>query len=122
MVLLLLGAGLSLLPSRAGATWTKIRKNVDHLRVELPTLRLMWDRTHPPRYTDATVLEGGVKLGRFWTYCKFRKRCAKPPYDRLLANPVLRADYRCPPSDTRGPVVLIEPRRMSTTYGPSCPL
>ena len=39
------------------------------------------------------VLAGGARLGMFWNNCKSRMRCSKVPYDRLLANPVLRADY-----------------------------
>ena len=39
-------------------------------------------------------LPGGTKLGIFWMGCKNNRRCGRPPYDRLLTNPVLRADYR----------------------------
>ena len=80
----------------------RVTKNVKHLWAELPALRLMRDRTHPPRSRDTTILDGGTKLGPFWSDCKRKKRCTRPPYDRLLANPVLRADYRYPPSVTRG--------------------
>ena len=62
--------------------------------LELPSLRWMRNRSQPPPYRDETVLDGGAKLGNFWSDCKRRKRCAKYPYDRLLTNPVLRADSR----------------------------
>ena len=47
---------------------------------------------HPPKSRDPTMLEGGTKLGIFWSQCKYKKKCRSPPYDRLLTNPVLRAD------------------------------
>ena len=62
----------------------RVKKNVDHLRAELPALMLVRDRTHPPRSTDPTVLESGTKLGSFWTQCKWNKKCRRPPYDELL--------------------------------------
>ena len=43
---------------------------------------------------DSTLLPGGGRLGVFWDNCKHRRTCERPPYDRLLTNPVLRADYR----------------------------
>ena len=79
----------------------RTKKNVDHLCAELPALMLMRDRTHPPRYSDTTVLEGGARIGRFWNKCKRDKRCTRPPYDELLTNRVLRADYRCSFRGTR---------------------
>ena len=89
----------------------------------------MRDRAHPPRNRDTTILEGGAKLGWFWSDCKRDKRCTRPPYDELLTNPVLRADYHNSRSGIRGPrtngsweVSLTDPRRMWTTYGPSSPL
>ena len=99
-MLLCTGLGLvSLLPSRAEATGAsvgvaKARKNVDHLRVEqLLVLRLMRDRTHSPRHRDTTILESGTKLGFFWTECKHKMKCMRPPNDQLLTNPVLKMDY-----------------------------
>ena len=77
-----------------GNRTTRTKKNVDHLRAKPPVLRLMRDRPHPPTVRDQTILDGGIRLGKFWINCKSQKRCAKPPYDRLLTNPVLRADYR----------------------------
>ena len=81
----------------------RARRNVDHLRAELLNLRWMRDRSHPPKSKsrDQTILDGGSKLGIFWSNCKSRKRCSQSPYDRLLSNPVLRADYRCLTSATR---------------------
>ncbi len=67
---------------------------MDHLRSELPALRWMGDNGHPPKHKNPTVLDGGARLGRFWAHCKWERRCTKPPYDRLLTNPVLKADYR----------------------------
>ena len=68
---------------------------MEHLpvRAELPALRLMRDRTYPPRFMDVTVLESGTKLGFFWSDCKSERRCGRPPYNGLLNNLVLRADY-----------------------------
>ena len=77
-----------------GSVAVRIKKNVDHLRAEPPALRWMRDHAHPPARRDQTVLDGGAKLGMFWSGCKSKKRCAKFPYDRLLTNPVLKADYR----------------------------
>ena len=37
---------------------------------------------------------GEVKVGRFWINCKFNRMCTRPPYNQLLINPVLKADYR----------------------------
>ena len=68
--------------------------NVDDLRAQLPLLRWMGDQAHPPKDNDRTILGGETKLGTFWRNCKCERRCGKPPYDRLLTNPVLRADYR----------------------------
>ena len=76
--------------------------NVDHLRAELPALRLMRSRTQPPATRDPTTLEGGVKVGIFWRNCKQKQRCYDVPYNRLLANPVLKSDYRNSHSVTRG--------------------
>ena len=70
---------------------------MDHARAELPALRWMGNRGHLPKDRDQTTLAGGAKLGRFWGDCKSLKRCAKAPYNRLLTNPVLRADYRSHP-------------------------
>ena len=69
-------------------------KNVTHLRAEPPVLRWMGDRAQPPKSKNQTILEGGATLGQFWANCKYAKRCTRSPYDRLLTNPVLRADYR----------------------------
>ena len=74
--------------------YAKSKKNADHLRAEALALRWMGDQTHLPAAKDKTVLDGGARLGGFWAGCKSLKRCANPPYSRLLANPVLRADYR----------------------------
>ena len=63
-------------------------------------------RKHPLVRLHETEQErlpgGGPKVGTFWMHCKGGRRCRRPPYDRLLANPVLRADYRCHRSDTGG--------------------
>ena len=72
--------------------WAK--KNVEHLRADLSALRLMRGQTHPPRYSDATILESGAKLGIFWSNCKWKRKCSEDPHNRLLTNPVLKADYR----------------------------
>ena len=33
------------------------------------------------------------QLGLFWECCKKLRKCAEAPFDQLLNNPVLRADY-----------------------------
>ena len=78
------------------------KKNVDHLRAELPALRLMQDRKRSPKVRDQTRLDGGAKLGGFWRECKFRKKCENPSWGRLLTNPVLKTDYHNSRSGTRG--------------------
>ena len=57
----------------------------------------MRNKAHPPKRRDPTVLDGGARLGYFWAHCKVEKRCVKPPYNQLLTNLVLKADY-CHPS------------------------
>ena len=47
-----------------------------------------------PTVRDSIELPCGGKLGTFWTHCKSMRRCEKPPYDRLMTNPILRVDYR----------------------------
>ena len=79
---------------RLGNRSDRIRKNVDHLQAQPPALRLMSGRTHPPTARDPTILAGGSRLGQFWRHCKHHRRCTRSPYDRLLTNPILRADYR----------------------------
>ena len=54
----------------------------------------MRDQAHPPTQSNPTILEGGARLGMFWTHCKHRNKCTSAPYDRLLTNPVLKTDYR----------------------------
>ena len=65
----------------------------------------MVDRQEPPKARDRAELltgQGEVKVGIFWRNCKDRRRCGRPHYDRMLINPVLRADYRSQRSGTRG--------------------
>ena len=55
----------------------------------------MEGREEPPRHrVNARLSDGGPAIGWFWGTCKGDRRCGRPPYDRLLAHPVLRADYR----------------------------
>ena len=54
----------------------------------------MESRERPPKQDDTTGLPGGGKLGWFWGNCKNERKCGRSPYDRLLTNPVLKADYR----------------------------
>ena len=54
----------------------------------------MEGRKDVPRRGDSAELLGGGKVWSFWMSCKSWRRCARPPYDQLLSNPVLRADYR----------------------------
>ena len=61
----------------------------------------MEGRKEAPKARDITELPRGGKLGMFWRDCKCERRCGRPPYDRLLAHPVLRADYRCHPGAAR---------------------
>ena len=51
---------------------------------------------------DRAKLPGGGKIGYFWAHCKSERKCGRPPYDRLLTNPVLRADYRIIPTVREG--------------------
>lgn len=67
---------------------------VQAVRIQPPDLELMKGRNSAPMHRDPAKLPGGGKLGKFWHNCKSRGRCVRPPYDRLLSNPVLRADYR----------------------------
>ena len=62
--------------------------------IEVSALRWMEGRANPPKYRNTTELFSGTKLGWFWGNCKSERRCGRPPYDRLLTNTVLRADYR----------------------------
>ena len=57
-------------------------------------LELMAGRERKPAQNDATELPGGSKLGTYWENCKWEMRCGRPPYNLLLTNPLLRADYR----------------------------
>ena len=46
------------------------------------------------RMLDAgSFIEAGPMVGAFWRDCKGKRKCNRSPYDRLLDNPVLRADY-----------------------------
>ena len=54
-----------------------------------------------PKLDEATPSGGGPRVGRFWHNCKSSSKCVRAPYDRLLTNPVLRADYRTHRSGTR---------------------
>ena len=76
---------------------------VQALRVEWSALEWMMNRQKLPKYRDNAELPGlgEVKIGMFWNDCKTGRRCGRPPYDRLLTNPILRADYRCHNSGTR---------------------
>ena len=66
---------------------------MDALRNYLSALQLMFRGERPPTFWDARRLPGGGKVGRFWHSSKSERRCERPPYDRLLNNPVLRDDY-----------------------------
>ena len=59
-------------------------------------LEWMQGKDRAPRQSDPTVLSGGSKLGIFWKDCKNTRRCGRPPYDRLLSNPVLDIAFRLP--------------------------
>ena len=91
------------------------------------TLELMKNRDAVPKYDDRTELPGGTKLGIFWKDCKSPRRCERPPYGRLLINPVLKADYRAIISGTRGRRPDLggrpwNPRSRFRPYGGSRPL
>ena len=64
------------------------------VRIQPSALRWIQRRERAPKKRDTTPLPGGGTLGWFWEGCKRGSRCGRPPYDRLLANRVLRADYR----------------------------
>ena len=65
---------------------------------------MMEGRRKAPNTRDTTELPGGSKLGRFWVRCRHERSCGKPPYDRLLNNLVLRADYRSQTATREGDV------------------
>ena len=67
---------------------------VETVRTQPPALRWMESRDKAPTQRDSALLPGGGKLGWFWNNCKRLMLCGRPPYDRLLTHPVLRADYR----------------------------
>ena len=76
---------------------------VQAVRTQPSALKLMEGRERAPKWGDTTVtteLPDGCKLESFWKECKSRRKCERPPYDRLLINPVLRADY-CTTTTTR---------------------
>ena len=59
-------------------------------------LRWMEGRAEALKRTDEMRMPGaggGLRVGPFWDHCKYESRCRRSPYDRLLNNPVLRADY-----------------------------
>ena len=70
-------------------------------RTQPSALKLMEGRERAPKKRDTTELPDGSKLGLFWMECKRLRRCGRSPYDRLLNNPVLRADYRTQHHGTR---------------------
>ncbi len=60
-----------------------------------PALGWMQGRDAAPKMREAAErLSSGTNIGRFWNNCKSERRCRMRPYERLLTNPVLRADYR----------------------------
>ena len=60
-----------------------------------PALGWMEGRAEPPKVREGARLPGERPvLWRFWMDCKSKRRCGRAPYDRLLSNPMLRADYR----------------------------
>ena len=67
---------------------------MDALRPYSSALEFMLRKEQPPMQRDARKLPGGGTLGRFWNHCKIDRKWERPPYDRLLINPVLRDDYR----------------------------
>ena len=70
-------------------------QNVRDLRTPARSALLwMGTREGAPKRQETADLPGGSNTGNFWHDCKMLKRCGRPPYDRLLANPILRADYR----------------------------
>ena len=70
------------------------KTKVQAARSQPPALKLMEGRERAPKFRDTTELPDGSKLEKFWSNCKCARRCGRPPYDRLLTNPVLRDDYR----------------------------
>ena len=69
--------------------------------IRMSVLVWMKGRNQAPISRGTVLLPGGGKLGLFWRNCKRWMKCGRPPYDRLLTNPVLRADYRAHLSSTR---------------------
>ena len=78
----------------------RVAWNVRDLRAEPPALGWMEGRARPPKRGDKTRLPGGGPMvGPFWDKCRSQRKCTRPPYDRLLSNPVLKADYHVTDSD-----------------------
>ena len=82
----------------------------------------MEGRGTPPKKRDTAELSSGAQVGSFWMHCKAMaiRRCGTPPYDRLLANAVLRADYRI--TAQRHERVTTEPRRKAVSSKIKVPL
>ena len=78
---------------------------VEAIRSQTFALRLMEGRKAPPKQADPTELSCGGKIGAFWQNCKRKRRCERLPYARLLANPVLAADYRTTPTRSKHTVM-----------------
>ena len=69
---------------------------VQALRADWSALAWMAYHQKPPKFKEKAELPGlgEVNVGMFWDDCKCKRRCGRKPYNRLLVNPVLRADYR----------------------------
>ena len=82
--------------STAGQRWeiANLVFKVRIVKAQPPSLELMAARREAPKAKDTAKLPGGGKLGLFWSNCKLRSVCSRPPYNRLLGNHVLRTAYR----------------------------
>ena len=74
------------------------------VRTQPFALMLMEGRERAPKWRDTTELPDGSKLGWFWVNCKSKRTRGRPPYDRLLTNPVLRADYHATAAAREGKI------------------
>jgi hypothetical protein len=72
----------------------KKRKQITRCEKVAVLLKNMNDRSKIISCHDKIrIFEDGTFMGGFWQYCKRCKRCANEPYNELLTNNLLKADY-----------------------------
>ena len=71
----------------------KEKEGKSKLTVEQKIEELLREKEVPSQGKNDTKFTDGVSKGWFWNGCKIGNKCYKAPYDRLLTNPVFRADW-----------------------------